>query len=198
MNYRSDDAEANRAAWETLLSEAEKLSEEAKDLQHRNQHAIKDIQRKWDNAAEEVMSAAECVGGAAETHRSMTDTIEKFGETDASRLPASTTDVPSVHDDPTELPVVTNTGDVPSESAVRDQMSGHSKLPEAKRDRPVPFTERSWFALHSDRFPFGEAVFAENEDANNERRGSDDPDRRHGDRRDDAEGENRHEDAESR
>lgn len=193
MNRRADEARENLKKWKGLLSDATDLCEAVERLEHRNESAIEDVESEWSDSVRDVQSAKTHVAAANETHQAIVTDTEAFDETDASELPTSTTDVESVHTDRSRLTPGGTNSETPTREDVREALNDHSEPSEVERDRPIPFTERPWFAAHSDRFPIGEEVFRDTP-ADEVRRGSGDPDSTIGARRDESRREARRED----
>lgn len=158
---RLDDARRAVSQWESLLGRANELVDDTESLGRQVRDATESIDRAWDETSREIANVRSDVSETIEGQSSDRETDAAFDRSEAADPPRSVPDVESVHGDP-DLPDVSDyeIPDPVREADVRDELRATESEPAVERERPTPFTEQEWFALHSEQYPIGEDVFA--------------------------------------
>lgn len=157
---RLGDARRTVSQWESLLGQATDLLDDTESLGRKVRDATESIDRTWDETSREIGDVQSDVSDTIERQASDRETDAAFDQSDAADPPRSVPEVEGVHGDP-HLPDVPDyeIPDPVHEAEVRDELRAIESEPAVERERPTPFTEQEWFALHSEQYPIGEDVF---------------------------------------
>lgn len=162
MNRRSEDARRNLSQWESLLSDSKESLEETRRLSESVRKSMEEIERVWDETASDVEEARRKTAEVTSKQKSDRESDAKFEEGEAAEPPPAVETEPSVHGDPDRPDEVKfEIPDPVTEQEVNSHIDSVKEKPPKSPERPEPFTEQSWFKLHSDQFPIGEEIFTE-------------------------------------
>lgn len=162
MTRRSEDAQENLSRWESLLSDADDSLGRTRHLAESIQSSMNDIELTWEETASDVETARTDVEKMTEHLRADRESVVTFEESEAANLPPPVESDKSVHGAPDRPDEATyELTDSVSEREVERHLESVEEKPPEGAEKPEPFTEQSWFELHSDQFPIGEEVFTE-------------------------------------
>jgi len=157
---RGSEAEQNRTNWEHLLNQAEDTLGEAKSLQREIQGSTDRIEDAWEGTADDVEQIQRKVSQRVDQQIAERQADANFDSGPAAGSPRAVIEPESAHVDP-DLPAYTDydLSDPVTVEEVEQTESDTAEQPAVEPETPVPYTEKEWFKLHSDRFPISESVF---------------------------------------
>lgn len=159
---RLSDARQNVSKWEKLHSEISDILSSIDELSNDVQRSQDEITRTWEDTSSTIQTTQREVGNTIDQQETERRRDAKFDQSDAATPPEPVPETASSHGNP-DLPDVREyeIPDPVRESDIRAELNEIETLPAGEPERPVPFTEREWFELHSNQFPIGEDLFVE-------------------------------------
>ncbi|GAB3413985.1 hypothetical protein GCM10027435_08570 [Haloparvum alkalitolerans] len=157
---RAGDAERNRSNWDELLNGTESLLNDSKSLQREIEGSTDRIEETWEGTAADVEETRSDVARTTDRQESARGAEADFDAGEAAGPPPAVSAGESVHGDP-DLPARNDyhLSDPVTVDEVAEAVAEAEQRPAVEPETPVPYTEKDWFELHSDRFPIGEDVF---------------------------------------
>lgn len=162
---RSKDARQNLSQWNQLLDEAGSLRSRIQQVAEEVEASLSQITQVWQSTADEIDSTRRDVAEATDSLASEREASSEFQTSDAADPPDTVPEERPLHGDPDlpdweefELPPVVE------ESELDHHFESVEATEPERPEQPEPFTEQSWFELHSRDFPIGEDVFTEEVD----------------------------------
>jgi hypothetical protein len=158
---RADEARRNASRWKSLLSDVRDLFSRSKSLANDVEESKRDIERSWEETASDIAETRSEVSTLVSEQASDRRDDASFDGQDMSGPPQAVDDVDTVHgsaDLPGDLDY-----EIPNpvtEAEIESMLREVEEEPAEERERPIPFTERGWFELHSESYPISEAAFS--------------------------------------
>lgn len=154
------DAAQNRSNWNDLLNGTEGLLRDAKSLQREIAGSTDRIENAWEGTAVDVEETRSDVARTTDRQRSERQAEADVDATDVAGSPRAVSEAESVHGDP-DLPARNDyeLSDPVRVDEAAEAAAEAEQQPAVEPETPVPYTDKEWFALHSDRFPIGEDAF---------------------------------------
>lgn len=154
------DAAQNRSNWDGLLNDTKGLLSDAKSLRREIEGSTDRIEDAWEGTAADVEETRSDVARTTDRQRSERRAEADVDADDVAGPPRAVSEGESIHGDP-DLPARNDYElfDPVAVDEVAEAAAEAEKRSAVEPETPVPYTEKEWFALHSDRFPIGEDVF---------------------------------------